>query len=504
MNFLKRRPFLLGSVLFMMGCASVGPDFIRPDPPQTKQYTQGKEVSETRSVDGVVQRFDTGVSVPENWWRLFNATKLDPIITKALDGNSNLEAAIETLKLSQENLKAGYGVFYPQVSAGAGASREKPDTGQFGSDATPGIFNLISLSGTVNYALDIFGGQRRAVEGLRAAVDVNRNLVLAAYLTLTGNLVNTIIARAAYQVEIDSTLEMIRIEKDQVVITNAQVKSGTTPYSDLLSIQSQLFTTEAMLPALNQKLNHSDHLLALLSGHAPSDSEPSDIVLSELTLPEVLPKTLPTLLVRQRPDILESEAELHIASANVGVATAALYPSFSLGGGYGVSKASGGGVDGPFASFWNIGANLTAPIFNGGSLRAARQSARDAFQASLSGYRQTVLNAFSQVADILRALEHDAEMLDSEEHALETSREALKLIQDNYAAGTANYLQVLTANSQFYQANISQVQAVAQRFQDTVALYLALGGGWQNTDQPLVDHLLDLKQKEKAGLDIMK
>jgi NodT family efflux transporter outer membrane factor (OMF) lipoprotein len=407
---------------------------------------------------------------------------------KALDANATLEGALATLQQSQSNLKAAYGVFYPQVDASLQATRQKTQPSTFGVNVPASIFSVITLSGTVTYALDVFGGARREAEELKALVDYQHNTVLATYLTLTGNIVNVIIARAAYQAEINVTQEAIRLQKEQVSISQARVKAGNAAYSEMLTLQSQLSAIEATLPPLHQKLDQTKHLLATLSGQTPASFVAPEIRLAELILPEDLPLSLPSELVRQRPDILQSEALLHSASAEVGVRTAALYPSFTLNGSYGLTHTNPGDFFNGHGhgSIWDLGANITAPIFHGGTLRAQKQAAVDAYQASFASYRQTVLSAFQQVADILRGLEHDAEEVQAQALAVKSAKEAMQLIMTNYEAGTANYLQVLVANNQYYQAEIGNAQAIAQRYQDTVALFIALGGGWwQAKNQPL-------------------
>ncbi|MGZ3687102.1 MAG: efflux transporter outer membrane subunit, partial [Bdellovibrionota bacterium] len=395
-------------MLLQFGC-TLGPDFVRPKPPEGTQYTPGTEPSATPAADGHLQRFDQGFAVPEKWWQLLSASKLDPVVMKALNSNASLESALATLRQSQELYRAGAGVFYPQLSADAGISAQRTNPAAFGVNAPGNIFGLFTLSATLSYALDIFGGNRRAVEGLGAQVDAQHSIVLATYITLTGNLVSAVIASAALCAQIESTEQLIQAQKEQLSVSQAQVRAGTIPYLTLLSLKSQLSTVEATLPPLRQRLDQSEHLLATLSGEAPGAFTPPGIGLAELNLPEKLPRSLPSELVRQRPDILQAEAQLHAASAQIGVTTAALFPSFNLSASAGINNSS---LDQLFTSesgVWNLGANLTAPLFRGGTLRAQRKAAIAAFQASLATYRQTVLSAFSQVADTLRALEHDAE-----------------------------------------------------------------------------------------------
>jgi NodT family efflux transporter outer membrane factor (OMF) lipoprotein len=409
------------------------------------------------------------------------------LVKEAVSQNQSLQAAQAALRQSQENLKAGYGVFFPQADASFDATRQKFSPSRFGGTSPASTFNLFTLSATVSYALDIFGGERRAVESLQAQTDFQRYTVLGTYLTLTGNIVNTIIAQAAYREEIKATEEIIGLLSEETSITEAQAQAGTVPWVSALSLRSQLATFEATLPPLRQKLDQSMHLLATLAGRTPADWSPPEINLSDLSLPTDLPVTLPSLFVRQRPDILAAEAQLHSASADIGVATAALFPSFTLSGGYGFNSTSMGDLIKSGSSIWNLGANVTAPLFHGGSLWFHRKAAIEAYQQSLAGYRQTVLSAFAQVADTLRALEHDAEAVRSQSQALEASGESVRLIRANYQAGTVNYLQILVANYQYQQAKLGYLQAKAQRLQDTVALFVALGGGWWNAKEYLRD-----------------
>lgn len=472
----------VASLFCLIGC-TVGPDFVRPEPPQIKHYTSGSQLGATITADGQAQRFEEGARIVSDWWRLFNSSKLDAVIKEAMANNPTLQAAQASLRQSQDNLSAGYGVFYPQVDAGLDATRQKLSQARFGgSSANSSIFNLYTLTGTVSYTLDIFGGERRAVEGLKAQVDFQRCIVLGTYLTLSGNIVNTVIALAAYREEIKATEQTIALEKEQIMITELQVQAGTVPYSNVLSLRSQLATTEATLPPLRQKLNQAEHLLATLAGHAPAEWTSPQIDMEDLTLPTDLPINVPSQLVRQRPDILTAEAQLHGASAEIGVATAALFPSLTLNGSYGVENTSFNNLFKNTSSIWSFGTNITAPLFHGGTLQSKRGAAIEGYNQSLANYRQTVLVAFAQVADTLWALEHDAEALQAQLQALSAAQEALRLVQANYQAGIANYLQVLVADNQYYQAKIGYLQAQTQRYQDTVALFVALGGGWWNAE----------------------
>jgi len=464
----------------LLCCCAVGPKFVRPSAPAVTHYAYGQDPSATRPAQGTAQRFTPGAKVEADWWHLFKSAKLDELISQALARNPGLEAAEASLRQSEDSLRSGYGIFYPQLAADAAASRQRFAPLSFGQTAAPNVFNLFTLSASVRYALDVFGGDRRMIEALGAQDDLQRATEQATYLTLLANIVNTVIARAAYHAEVDATRQLITLEREQVGLAEVQARAGTVPYSNVLSLKSQLASYEATIPQLEQKLAQSDDLLATLAGYAPAEWQAPDISLSDLSLPSELPVSLPSDLVRQRPDILVAEAAAHGASANIGVATAALLPSVTLSGDYSANSLTTGKLLAAGGREWSIGAGIEQPLFEGGTLWFKRKAAIDSYRQTTALYRQTVLGAFGQVADSLRALEHDAAALEAQDDALSAAAEALHLVQVNYAAGLATYLDVLNADAQYHQSVINELQAVALRYQDTVALYVALGGGWWN------------------------
>ena len=309
---------------------------------------------------------------------------------------------------------------------------------------------------------------------------MQRQALQAAYVTLTANVVNACIARAAYAAQIVATEAVIALETAQLDSIEAQVRAGTSPYANVLAQRSLIAADQALLAPLRQRLSQAEHLLALLQGTAPAAATLPAPALDALALPQDLPLSLPSELVRQRPDILAEEAALHAASAAIGVATAALYPSFTLDASFGGAGPNLGQLTGAAGRFWSIGPSLAAPLFRGGTLRAQRQAAVDAFEARQADYRQTVLAAFAQVADVLQALAHDAQALQAQDEALGSAAAALSLTHAGYRAGLVAYIDVMAADVQYTQASIGRLQALAQRLQDTVALFAALGGGWWN------------------------
>lgn len=463
-------------VLGAQACA-VGPDFERPPPPSVTRYTTGERPREM-TADGDVQIVRAGERLKRDWWRLFRSPRLDALIVRAIEQNPTIEAARASLKRSEYSLRAGYGVFFPQVDGNVGFTRQRFTPARFAFEAEPSTFNLFTLGGTVGYTLDVFGGQRRTVEGLAAAVDAERFGVAAARLVVTGNIANAAIARAGYRAEIGVTEALVARLKEQLEITEARERAGLVPFEEVLALRGELATTRAMLPPVRQRAVEAEHLLATLAGEAPGEARVPAIALADLRLPRDLPVSLPSELVRQRPDIAVAEAELHVQSANIGVATAAMLPSFTINGTLGVNSTTLGTLFDQSSTFWSLGGNILAPLFRGGELWNQRKAAIEAFHEARASYRETVLAALQDVADSLCALEHDAELVTAESQAHRAAREALKLVEVNYVAGVADYLQVLIADAQYRRAVIAHLRARAQRLQDTVALFVALGGGW--------------------------
>ncbi len=416
------------------GCA-VGPDFVRPDAPSVNRYTAEPAPRSTVAAAGRTQTFTEGERIAADWWRLFGSTKLDAIVAQSLADNPTLQAAEASLRRSQDGLRAGYGVFFPSVGVDAGASRERSNPAALGSSQPASVFNLLTLSASVSYTLDLWGGNRRALEGLGAQVDADRASVHGTYVMLSGNAVNTVVAQAAYRAQIQATRDFIAFEKQQIHVTEAQVQAGTVPQANVLSLRSQLASTEATLPPLQLKVDQAEHLLAVLAGRTPAEYAPVWVELAEISLPADVPVSLPSDLVRQRPDILLAEAQLHAAGAQVGVATAAMLPNLTLSAAYGSAANAPGTMFSAGSALWNVGAGITAPIFNGGTQWYQRKAAIDGHEQARALYRQAVLAAFQQVADTLRALEHDAEALRAQQEAVDTADEALKLVQFNYRGG---------------------------------------------------------------------
>ncbi len=473
-----RRAALFASVSLLASC-TVGPDFERPPPPETKGYTEEKEglpplqVTDAKEKE---QRLLLGQDIPGEWWHLFRSDRLNDVLKQAITGNQNLIAATATLAQARQGIAQAAGALYPQVDAQGGVTREKVSNAAFGQPHQLTAFNLYSIGPTVTYALDPFGGNRRRVEQQEALTDFSDYQLDAAYLTLTGNAVIQAITIASARAQIAAYDTIITDDERNLRLVRTELQAGEATQIDVQLAQSQLENDRTQLPALRQQLSVARHALSVLVGRLPADWVPPDFDLAEFTLPEALPVTLPSALVRRRPDILASEAQLHAASAAVGVATAQLYPNLNLTASFTYESNSIGGLLGGPA--YSLGAQLLAPIFHGGTLTAQKEAAVEAFNAALATYRQTVLTGFGQVADTLQALQHDLESVEAQRRALESSEANLKLTQTTYSYGNVGILQVLDAQRLAEQARLGFVRAQAQRYLDTVQLFTALGGGW--------------------------
>jgi NodT family efflux transporter outer membrane factor (OMF) lipoprotein len=459
----------------------VGPDFHRPDAPQTSRYTESPLERETVSspgTGGAAQRFVDGADLPAQWWSLYRSEPLDRMIREGIADSPTLVAARATLRQAQENLTAQTGaLLYPRVDANASAAREKLSNAEFNQRGATPPFNLYNASVNVSYMLDIFGGNRRQLESLAAAVDFQSYQLEGAHLTLTGNIVTAAIREAGLRAQIQSTREILAAEQETVRRVARQFELGGVGRLELVAQQAQAAQTEATLPPLENQLAQTRHLLAVLTGKLPSEAAVPEFSLDTLHLPEELPVSLPSELVRQRPDIRASEALLHEASAQIGVATAALYPQVTLTGSFG---AQANQLHNLFAgpAIWSLAAGLAQPLFHGGELEANRRAAIDAFEAAQAQYQETVLQGFREVADALRVLEGDARTVKAQMEAEGLARDRLELTRKQYQLGGTSYIALLDAQRQYNLAQFALVLAQSNRFADTAALFQALGGGW--------------------------
>ena len=465
----------------LSGCAA-GPNFHAPAPITDATYTaapQPVSTAQTEGAGGAAQRFVPAESLGGAWWRTFGSADLDRLVEQALADSPTLAQARMKLEQAREDYRAqAGGSEWPQVNGSVDVTREKIDPAAFGigdllGNRTFPPFTLYEAQVSVSYTLDLFGANRRALEALAAGIDYQQYELDAARLTLAGNVVTSVIRRASLATQIDLSERMLAEQLHELEITELRHRAGGISDSDLLSQRTQVEQTRASVAPLRVQLAQADHQLAVYLGRTPAQGVAGVPALETLQLPTELPLTLPSTLARQRPDIRASEALLHQASANVGVATANLFPQITLTGSFGPE----GTELSHLVDVWSVGAGLTQPIFHGGQLQSRRRSAQDAYQAAAAAYRQTVLQGLQQVADALRALEQDALQLAAREAVQGDAAASARVAERRYSAGGLSQLSLLDTERQELQATLDRTLVQAQRLADTAALYQALGAG---------------------------
>ncbi|MBH3405005.1 efflux transporter outer membrane subunit [Pseudomonas glycinae] len=443
------------AMLVMLSACTVGPDFKRPAESPSQHYDQAAE-----------QHFVMGRRLNGDWWSAFRSPKLDQVVRRAIDGNLELAAADATLRQAAASVAAAEGVLYPQVDFGASAGRQRTHNGP-----EPVVSNFYGIGPRVAFDLDVFGGNKRAVEQQQALTDLQKHRYEAAWLTLTGDVASQALLLASANAQIQAVETLLANDAKNLDLVRRAQASGSTTQIEVSLAETRLAQDRTLLPPLAQQRDAARHALSILSGKGPADWIAPDFSLDEFALPSNIPVSLPSEMARTRPDILQAESELHIASAAVGVAPANLYPHVELSASL-MQAASGNGG----AALWGFAAGLTAPIFNGGTLKAEREGAVEGYNASLARYQQTVIQSFGQVADTLQALNHGAEQNLAQDDALRAADTSLRLNRQAYAQGETSLLQVLEAERAYQQALLGQIQVKTARYLDSVRLFVALGG----------------------------
>ena len=464
----------------LLGC-TVGPRYHSPAPPTVATYTAEPQPASTVSSPGsagTAQQLKNGADIPAQWWTLFQSAELDRLVRQALDNSPTLKQASARLMQAQEEVNARSGATkYPSVSLDVSAQREQVNLAVFGVPfPSPPPFGLLNGSVAVSYALDLFGANRRLIESLNAQAEFQNWQLEGARLMLAGNVVSAAIRQAQLRSQIDLTHELLTLQERQLGIIERRVTAGGLPAYNVSQQRTLVEQARALLPPLEQQLDIVNHQLAVLVGKPPAEAHIEPIDLDKLHLPEELPVSLPSSLVRQRPDIRAAEALMHQASANVGVATANLYPQITLsasGGAIGTSFTQGGPI-------WSFGGSLAQPIFNGGALRAEKGKAVAAYEEAGANYRDVVLQAFEQVADTLRAIEHDAQTLQARTEAALQAEATYDTAARRYGAGGLSQLALLDAQRQYLETALDRTTTIANRYTDSASLFQALGGGWWN------------------------
>jgi NodT family efflux transporter outer membrane factor (OMF) lipoprotein len=469
---------LLSSWAALLSSCAVGPDFEPPAPPQGQPYdlpdpyrsvhAEGGAAPPAAAVDIV-----PGRDIPAQWWQMFRCPALDDTLRAALSASPTMAAAQANLDAAREAVVVARSGFLPRLGAAAGTER----TGS-GPGPAPALTQY-SLGLDATYSLSAFGGGTvRSVEQSRALADVQRYQLAATYLTLTGGVVVQALNIASARLQITITNDLLANDRKNLALTQRMFEVGAAARTDVLTAESQLAADETSLPSLEQQLAVSQHALAVLAGRSPGDWAAPPFELAQFSPPPEVPLSLPSALVHQRPDILASEGQLHAASAAIGIALANEYPSLDLSAGLTRNALTAANLFHEFQHLWDIGGTIAQPLFEGGALRAQTRAARDEFKAQTATYVETVITAFGQVSDDLRALGHDDARVAAFAHSLKIAEESLELQRVSYKAGRTSILQLIDAQRSYSQARLGSAGAEVERLEDASNLLVALGGGW--------------------------
>ena len=465
----------------LSGCA-VGPDFKKPAAPEVSGYTPtplSTTSGTTNVTGGEPQRFISGSDIPGEWWTLFHSKPLNDLIELSLSNNPTLKSAQAALKAAKENVLAQKGTYYPSIAGAFSAARQKTSS-EISSTPNSGAlyFSMYTPQVNVSYVPDVFGLNRRTVESLQAQEEQARFALAATHITLSANVAADAIQEAALRGQIEATRQLVVINSNMLQTLRLQYAKGYIGRLDVATQESQLAQVSATLPPLLKQLAQQRDLLAALSGRFPSQGPAEPFELASLQLPQELPVSLSSQLVAQRPDVRQAEESLHAASAQVGIAVANRLPTITLSADAGAMALEAGQMFSSGNGFWTLAGGLTQPIFQGGALLHKQRAAKAAYTQAAEQYRATVLTAFQNVADTLIALQEDANGLNAAASARDAAKVTLDLAQNQYQSGYSGYLSLLTAEQTYQQASMNLVQAQANRFADTAALFQALGGGW--------------------------
>jgi NodT family efflux transporter outer membrane factor (OMF) lipoprotein len=464
----------------LAGCA-VGPDFAQPAAPNVNGYSAGR-LAATGAADvsgGASQRFATGADVSGVWWRTLRSKRIDAFVSEAIENHPNLAAAQAALRQAREVAAADTSALFPSATGNASVTREHVSAAESGTGSAQ-LFTLYNTAVPVSFTPDLFGGKSRGIEADLAGADYQRFQLEATYLTLTSNLVTAAINDASYAAQIGVTQEQIDGQRQLVSLLEQRFGLGAVSDADVQLQKAQLAQTLATLPPLQKARAQGRNQLMAYLGRLPSQDKGESVRLEALQLPRNLPVTVPSLLVRQRPDIRAAEGQMHQASANVGVATANMLPSLTLSASGGSQALTLSTLFGPQTTAWSVAASVAGPIFDAGSLFHTKESKVAALEQTSAQYRSTVITAFQNVADSLRAIQFDAALLKAQVEAENAAAEGLKLTQAQFRAGSTTLLTVISAEQTLLTARTNRVKAQASRYADTVALYQSLGGGWWN------------------------
>lgn len=482
----SRLSLVATAVGWMLSACAVGPDFKAPDAPKATSYAPSTSPASTGVADA--QTLQVTQAIQAQWWAAFQSPALDALVQQAFQANPGIEGAWAALKQAQANVAAQQGYFFPTVQAGYSSSRTKLAANSNGStpnglngQGLPNIYNFQSAQLTVGYVPDVLGGNRRQVESLVAQQASQRLQLEATYITLASNVVAAAIQEASTRAQIEATQALIADNESLTKILREQFKWGHVMRIDVANQEQALAQAKQMLPPLEKQLEQTRDLMHVLVGQTPDQDIAQTFTLADLRLPKELPVVLPSDLVKKRPDIRSAEEQLHVASAQIGVAIAARVPQFAINGAVGGGASSLAQMFNVPGQFFSFSGNVLQTLFDGGTLKARQTAAEQAFVQAQAQYKSTVLTAFQNVADTLHAIDADASAFKASADAAQAAKVIWEVTQAQEKLGYVNPQTLLAADIGYQQALMAQAQAQANRLGDSVALFQALGGGWDDS-----------------------
>jgi NodT family efflux transporter outer membrane factor (OMF) lipoprotein len=469
-------PLLLAGIV-AGGCA-VGPDYHRPPAGAASHWAEPLAGGETN-----------GALPAASWWKSFNDPELDSLIARAMVSNHDLQIAQARVLEARAQSRIATSKLWPTVNASASysqvqTSQREPVIGSIPlSQDIPFNNDYYQAGFDAAWELDVFGGKRRGVEAAKAQVGASEYGRRAVVLTLLGDVARNYLDVRAYQRRLEIARENIKAQADGLAITRNRFTNGLSSDLDVQQAASLLAITEAEVPSLETALQASLHRLDVLLGFKPGALQAElESVKPIPATPPVVPVGLPSELLLRRPDIQMAERDLAAATANIGVATADLYPKFALTGVGGFESISASDWFTGVSKYWTVGPTVQWRIFDAGRIRANIKIQNARQEQALAAYEQTVLRAFEDVENALVAYAKSQVRRKSLAEAVAASQKSLQLANQLYSNGLTDFLNVLEAERSLYQTQDQLAQSDRAVSANLVSLYKALGGGWQAFD----------------------
>ena len=423
-----------------------------------------------------------GADISARWWEVFHSRQLNRLIQDGIDNNPDLQAAEAAVRVAQANALALRATLFPVINASFDASRQMTPNATLTSNVPSGAdtYSLHTAQVSVAFVPDVFGGTRRAIESAEALAEQQAFQREAVYLTLASNIALAAIQEASLRGQIAATRRLIDIQTQLLDILRRQNDRGQIALPDVVAQETAVAQARLLLSPLERQLAQQRNLLATLTGRFPSEKLPAAFELGSFGLPPRLPLRLPADLVRQRPDIRAAEANLHAQNAQIGAAIANRLPQITLTGNAGSTADAIARLFSPGTLFWAVAGNAAQTVFDAGNKYYKQKAAEEATVQAEAQYRSVVLNAFQNVADVLRALQADARTVSAATAAEQSASRSIELVRSQVERGQVSSPVLLNAQQAYLQTSLARVQAQAARLADTVALFQALGGGWSN------------------------